>query len=503
MNEIIDKLRNNINKIILFSFIAILIWIVSNSILYYDKIIYFFNPILLIIGTCIYVFIVTFAYKKIIPKLSEKKIIPYILIGIFFVLSLLIGYILRLNPTWDMGVVYKIAKSQALTGTLDGSTYLMSYPNNIMIAVIYTIVFKVVSFFGVSEFITTATIFNAIVITLTVWITYKIADILFDNKKALMLLFIMVLTTPLYLHVAIYYTDSLSMLFSTLIFYMFLIIEKMEKNKKKIFLQILLGVIIIIAWKVKITSIFIFIAICVYYVLNGIKKKDIKGISFILISSVIFLIIYNFSIEIKITNREDVNNYKMPIEYWILTGLNGKGVFKEEYHNYFVECSTYSERKEVGKQKIIETIESYSVNDFVKHLTDKLKYAWADGTYFAPEKLRREPVNYNIIHDFVLAKGKYSSYYKYFPQTMHIGMLIFMIFSTIKMLRKKEFNSKKMILVISICGLMCFLLIWENRSRYILTMLPLYLLLAVDGIDSIEINSRKKRKQLNEYKREN
>ncbi len=494
MNNIINKLRHNITKVILCSFIAIFIWIVSNSILYYDNIIYSFNPILLIIGTYIYILGVVLVYKKILPKLLENKWLPYILIGLFFIISLLIGYTLRLNPTWDMGEVYKIAKSQALTGTLGGSTYLVSYPNNILITVIYMVVFKFVSFFGVSDFVTTATFFNAIIITLTVWITYQIAKILFDNKKALMILFIMVLTTPLYLHVAIYYTDSLSMFFSTLLFYLFLIIDKMESNKKKIFLQILLGLVIVLAWKVKITSIFVCIAILIYYILNCINKKNIKGIAIILASSLIFLLLYNFVVENRIKNRDDVNTHKMPIEYWILTGLNGKGVFKEEYYKYFADCSDYLERKEIGKQKIIEKIDSYSANTFVKHLTDKLKYAWTDGTYFAPEKLRREPVNYNIIHEFVLSNGKYTSYYKYFPQTMHIGMLIFMIFSTINMLRKKEFNSKKMILVISIYGLMVFLLIWENRSRYILTMLPLYLLLAVDGIEYIANKSKKEEK---------
>lgn len=40
-------------------------------------------------------------------------------------------------------------------------------------------------------------------------------------------------------------------------------------------------------------------------------------------------------------------------------------------------------------------------------------------------------------------------------------------------------------------GIIVFLLIWENRSRYILTMFPIYLALAIDGIDYICKNLRK------------
>ena len=496
-----DKLMRNITKIILYSFCAILIWIVSNSILYYTPIVYSFNPILLALGTILYMMLIVFIYKKLLNKLLTKKYVPYVLIGIFFVLSIIIGYLLRLNPTWDMGDVYTIAKNHALTGTMGGSKYLVSYPNNIMITVIYTIVFKIVSLFGVKEFITTATFFNAIIITSTVFITYRIAKIMFDNKKALMILIIMVMTTPLYLHVAIYYTDSISMFFSSLILYLFLIINdnKNDKSKQTILLQILLGFILVIAWKVKVTSIFIFIAICVYFILSSISKKQIKEILIVLISFLIFLLLYNFIIEDRINNREDVDNLRMPMEYWILTGLNENGVFKLEYYELFCNYSTYKEKKEAGKKAIIETIKSYSVNDFVRHLTDKLKFAWTDGTYFAPEKLRRDPVNYNILHKFVLSNEKYNSYYKYFPQIMHIGMMVFMICNCIKIAREKAYKSEKLILLIAIYGLMVFLLIWENRSRYILTMLPIYILLEVDGIDMIsEIKEVKRIRGVNE-----
>ena len=80
---------------------------------------------------------------------------------------------------------------------------------------------------------------------------------------------------------------------------------------------------------------------------------------------------------------------------------------------------------------------------------------------------------------------KYSNVYKYFPQVMHLTLLILIIFSCIKLIKEKDYTSYKYILSISMVGIIVFLLIWENRSRYILTMFPIYLALAIDGIDYI------------------
>lgn len=487
------KIKNNISKIFLLFIILIFIWIVQNSILNYDTIIYPFNPIWLILGLIIYIPALICINKYLVPKLSKIKFLHFILFFLFFIISVIIGYFMRVNPTWDMGQTFNIAKSYTLTNTMEGSTYLISYPNNIMITGLYTILFKFVYLFKITDFITVATMFNACIITGTVICTYYIAKNIYNKEKALMTLIILLCTTPLYLHVAIYYTDSMSMFFSTVILLLFILANKQTNKVKSIILQIIIGIFIVIAWKVKITSIFVAIAIGVYYILKKYDKENIKRIILVIPITIVVFLAYNFTIENRINHRIDRDQYQMPVEHWILLGLTGNGGFSQEIYEYTSSYPTYSEKKEADIIKIKEVINQYTCNDFIKHLTVKLKFAWSDGTYFAPEKLRREPVDKNILHKFILADGEYNKYYKYFPQVMHIGLLILIIFSTIKMLKEKDYDSKKMILVIAISGLILFLLLWENRSRYILTMLPIYILLGVDGIDYIEKYIRKKK----------
>ena len=145
------------------------------------------------------------------------------LFSIFGILSIVLGQLLKVNPSWDMGDVFNIAKNYTIGSEDIGAGYLLQYPNNQMITVIYIVVFKISYIFKCSDFITIATLFNSLIITATVILLYYCINKIYNKSKALLALIICLCTTPLYMHCAIYYTDSLSMFFSTLILFLFLI----------------------------------------------------------------------------------------------------------------------------------------------------------------------------------------------------------------------------------------------------------------------------------------
>ena len=66
---------------------------------------------------------------------------------------------------------------------------------------------------------------------------------------------------------------------------------------------------------------------------------------------------------------------------------------------------------------------------------------------------------------------------------MHIGMLILILISCIHIIIKNKLDEKKVILYITMFGFMIFLLIWENRSRYIFNIVPIMLLLETDAVE--------------------
>lgn len=79
-----EKFTKTLTKVILIVFASILLWVILLGLFDYDTIIYNFNPIIVILGMVFYIFLVRFIYKKILPKIEDNKIIPWILVRIIY-----------------------------------------------------------------------------------------------------------------------------------------------------------------------------------------------------------------------------------------------------------------------------------------------------------------------------------------------------------------------------------------------------------------------------------
>ncbi len=488
------KILEQSTKVILLIFMFLLSWIILNGLLDYDVIVYEFNPIILSIGIVLYITILVVIYKKALPKIENHKYLPGILICCFSIICVITALLLRVNPSWDMGNVFQMAKNYVMIGNVVDS-YLYSYPNNMMLTIIYIFIFKICSIIPNIDYVVAATIFNSMVMIGCVTLMYLIANKMLGRKKALMILLIAIFTTPFYMHAAIYYSDSMSAFFTLLIFYLYLYIQEKEVSKVTILAQILLGAILLVGIKIKITTSFVAIAIIVYHILNiKIKEIAIKN-AFVIPTLVIGFIIFQLLVTpFVIKNKGIIDQYEVPIIHWIMMGLKGNGGYNEEDYRYTFSFPTYDKKKAADIIEIKSRLGSYNANSFIKHLTEKLKFAWTDGTYYAPEKLRRQPVQENVFHQIVLPSGKYANIYKYLPQIMHISMLILILINSYYIFKNKHYQKTDMIIIITMFGLMIFLLLWENRSRYIFTIVPLMIILQVNGIEGL-MNYRQRIKE--------
>lgn len=235
-----------ISKIILSIVAFLFIIILLDAFIFYTPIYYTFKPILLVFGVIIYLLLTVFLYKKVIPKIENNKYIPYILMLVFCLLCFIISYLTRLKPTWDMGSIYNMIVNNITKGIpYSNYYYLYAYPHNLMIVAIWNICLKIVHSLNIGiDYVTALTIVNSIIVSLTVLLMYKIARKIGGKRKGILILFIAIFTSPLYLHAAIYYTDAISAFFATLLVYMYLIMRKQEDFKIKIAYQILFGIVL-------------------------------------------------------------------------------------------------------------------------------------------------------------------------------------------------------------------------------------------------------------------
>lgn len=462
-------------------------WIIMNGLLAYNKIIFEYNPIILIIGVVTYILIISLLYKFIIAKMEKIKFIEYFIFILLITCLVISGLYFKVNPTWDMGTTFDIAKEYVEKGTYTNTFYLSQFPNNIMMTIIDVILLKGMSVLGVKDFITGITIVTAFVIFMSIFISFFIIKKVYNRKKALTFLLIAFFTTPLYLYAAEYYTDTFSMIIPVLLLYIWIYMEDEHPLWRRIFTDIIFSIILFVGIKLKLTSAFVVIAILFYEIICGKCKRVIKKMIIIIPVIVLLLITFNFVVVDKLAPKDERNLNEVPKEHWIMMGMNGVGNFSYSEYGYTnaPENKTFEQKKRADIIKIKERIVTRTANEHIKNLSGKLFFAWHDGTYWAPDVLRREPCNKKILHEYILEGGKYSDYYKYIPQVMHFSLLFFIFVNICTIIKRKDKESKDIIMLVTIFGVMLFLLIWENRSRYLVNILPLMLMSQLNGIEYI------------------
>ena len=184
-------------------------------------------------------------------------------------------------------------------------------------------------------------------------------------------------------------------------------------------------------------------------------------------------------------DASDREKNEFPLEHWVAMGLVDSGGYNADV--YWMTASTEGKeaKKVVDRQFIRDTLEGYGVSGMLEHLKEKVEFTWGDGVYFAPEKLKRDPVKTSWLHSWVLYDGAdYQKTYRYCSaaQLLILGGILLSVLCNF--LRKGEVREVQA-MQLAVFGLFLFLLIWETRSRYLVNFVPVFLLLGADGLREV------------------
>ncbi len=500
MKKIVNVLKSSFNIIFFVSFIFMII-----SVLFFNNMNgYKFNIPILMIGIVIFIIVVYFM-NKLFHKISKKA--TWIILGIGSLLMLAIQVIcaiyLRVTPTWDFGAVSDIAIEYVTTGKAD-FWYLERYTNNIGIAVLLIAIFKIASWIHFTDFVLVGMIVNIIFIDLAILFTFLCAKKILGLQKATVITGLLMIMTPIFFYVPIYYTDTLSMLFPVLLFYLY---ECRKGKKKTVGYDLAIGITAFIGINIKFTIIIVYIAILLYEFLQlPIETKETfkqRGFSFLKLMGIPILVIVMFSIfKSAFTNKmikdtEAIEREKFPLTHWIMMGLTVPNGYYHPSVEFTGEFPTVEEKQQANLMEIKRLLQTNGPRFY----WEKLKYTWGDGTFTAAEKLRREPVRTTRLHSYILASGDKNQYYLYFSQIQMISIWVLIAFSSFSLSKRKETeNSLYFIGRICIIGLMAFFMLWEPRARYLVNFIPIFVLTSYGGIEVIQNTLRKGKEKWSKIK---
>lgn len=417
----------------------------------------YFQPTNVFYAICLILFVfclilIVYNMDKVNDKLNIK-----IITSVYFLLAALYIILLPLKPFSDMNYIYEGALkfSSFNIQYFKGSDYFNSNNNNLMIAIIYGVLFIILP-----KTILTIKISNIIFIILTALISRKIYLLFCAKYDRLLYVFILSLVSIFFYNNFIY-SDILFNLLSLFSIYLYL------KNSNNIFSSVL---ILSLGISLRATALIYIIAVLIDYLCKKQNmKKKLKTLFFVvlvIITSVIGLKLFN-SIFI------DNNRKTLPIASYLYIGMNKeKYGFQDQTHSL---DRTYIE--------VMNRIENYSAKDLLEIFIKKSYWTWMEGTYQASRyafgnnvTTGIEKFEYNTpLTDYFLADSQKAILIANIIMNIQYSIFFFLMLLNLY----KQMSDKQKVINLIIFGHFLFYLMWEIKSRYIISLYPYMIIMAM------------------------
>jgi hypothetical protein len=433
----------------------------------------YFNVITLILA----VLLLGLIYKSGYPILNFLKRIPIkyavpVLLAVSVYLQLTIVELLSVNLSWDFGEVVKNADIVLQGGEL--SDYFTKYPNNIFLVCILAVIGSIFT-----PDLETFQYFNIFVITLSHFLIFRISYKVAGHSVGLISLFASVLYFPYIFYAPIVYTDTISLIF--LLIPLNLLIRKDGTFKDHILTIIAASTIFSLGILLKGSLIIFVIA---FSLILFLYLRKWKKILFLVPFLILFLLnsLFNlFIYENGIIDKQKVKKYSFPVTHWLMMGQN-----EERYGKYAAEdviltdkllkTTTKDHVKEVHINELKKRIKEKGLSGNIRYSMEKLTHTWTDGTFYSLNKLRRlpeHPENYKQLMDF-----KSGHIIQSFARIQHLLILVGIAFFAIRTKERNEFYTFSLL---SVIGFFLFFILWEARSRYLVSLTPLLIMISCVG----------------------
>ena len=413
----------------------------------------------------------------------------YIWIVIFCAVATRVGVVLWLEPY--MTQMSDFQRSIIASKTLEfAGDYYRVFTHWILHPTIVNFIYRI---FGESQLV--ALLFNALILIVAAVFIYKNASTLFGKKGYGLLAALIYLFWPAnILYTLIFTQEHICVLLLQVIIYVFLKTESREDcgiNYKKNLMYITIGILLGVSLFFKNFTPVFMLAFCIYYVLKGITRAQLKKY-FVYKFVALMLIILSFSITKNALFHvvDDLVGEKVARDItacYLNVGLRGDGKYNAANYNMYFETlleNNYDYEKtnsQILEKLIREEKGNWSLDFFEKKAKtvvggDSSRVLFVSESVKIGEHFRLA----KILTDHVIDIN--NNYFTVLVSLMALGLVY--------MIRQKDLN---VFLLYLICfGGLLLLLLVEAQNRYMYAMQPIICILAVLGIKFLKDTHSKK-----------
>lgn len=419
--------------------------------------------------------------------------------GLLLVLQLVLVHHVYFYTGWDVGLMRfhleGVMEGKALQELSADFSYSI-YPNNLFLFYLLYLLQKVGATLGVENLYNFCIYVSCFMVTLSCYlgcqIVHKLTRIPLIRGAYTFISTVFILLCP---WIIIPYSDTFGMFFVMFSVWALVCVEK-DCIKWP-----LVAVASFVGFRVKPTCIFVILAVLIIYGISFLLtvRANWRKLCILLGSTILGLII-SLLIPLWVQHAFSFRlmpEYEMPVSHFLMMGIN------EESHGAF-SASDYAasrsyedpaERKEMIARTIQERLDGFTPETFGNLMKRKALINFNDGTFawtnegnFLEVYFEHDNPVARVFEQLCVPSYLHEDAGAYFPhyRTVMQGIwLLILLGIPLNLLSMKEHLREKGFMMVVLCGLVAFLMIFEARGRYLYLYSPVFLILSLCGYAGI------------------
>lgn len=290
------------------------------------------------------------------------------------------------------------------------------------------------------------------------------------------------------------YTDTYSILFPSLVFYLYLLARDAKSKKAELFLWFLIGFLGRFGMMIKPNSGMIFIAILVMELVKLIGEKKPGRLSVLqhmgMVAAALVILTGVNKVMISYIDCDLNEDIRLTYTHYLMMGLNEEtaGSYNSNDYGFSSSQSTVAERQRANLEVIQERLADYGVGGYLYFLVRKTLTNYNDGTFSwwmegnfnMRNSSRYETLLTQRLRRLFYGGTDWNFYFGSFEHTIWLGVLGLLLGTFL--MKTGKMRSQESVMLLSLLGSFAFVTLFEARGRYLYCMSPVYVMCAFYGL---------------------
>lgn len=384
----------------------------------------------LLVMTAIYVVVLVVAVMAIrrIPDRMLSVLVAAMLVCACLI-QIYIVHEIQVRPSTDLSNIINQNRELIKNGEhlFTDVEYYSLYSNNIPLAIVIYWVYWIADILGRTDYEFAGGLFNVAMNMLTYICSYRIVRRYRGHRTSVIFLFFLITNLTLYGYASYYYTDTVSLGMTMAAVDLFLTGASAENRYKRTILLSASGFMMLLAFRIRATSIFILVAALVYAVLRMQYRRAIRFalpvIAGVIVASACYSGLYHYHINF------DTTDTAAPWQHWVAMAANPEtgGGFNAQDVAETQAQPDHQSKVEYNVEKWKSRVLNNGLSGNVELILNKEKHVWSYGCklYFVYLELVKDQ---RPLYEWMV--GDQSHYFKHMMMAQNLILLTLMLAST-------------------------------------------------------------------------